>query len=74
MGADEARKIVGPLVGIYELRLSDAHLGSSDLDAKFELGQIRRNSPLVEQGLQAIEGVVKVLRQARDILERMSKP
>ena len=74
VGSDEARTVVGPLVGIYELRLGDAHLASSDLDSKFELVPIRRNSSLIEQGLQAIEGVVGVLHQVADILETVDKP
>jgi len=35
--ADVARSLVGPLVGIYELRHADAHLASSEIDDAFAL-------------------------------------
>ena len=40
---DLARKITAPLVGIYELRLADAHLPSSKIDDAFALLDLDRD-------------------------------
>lgn len=61
IGPDEARSVMGPLVGINELRHADAHLGSSNLQSSFDLARIDRSSPLVMQGLQMLNSCVSTL-------------
>jgi hypothetical protein len=63
-----ARKLLTPLVGIYELRLGDAHLPSSSFKEAYALAQIDDTaSPVVQavmmlsaacDSLQAIGGVL----------------
>ena len=53
--------MVGPLVGLYELRHADAHLPSSDLDGAFALAGVDRSSPWVFQGLQLLDACVSSL-------------
>jgi hypothetical protein len=40
VGAVKSREIMGPLVGIYELRLGDAHPASSAISDAFELARV----------------------------------
>lgn len=66
---ETARTIVGPLVGIYELRLADAHLPSGSLDRSFSLVGIDRQKPLVHQGLQLLEAAVLSLNRVAKIMD-----
>ncbi len=45
-----ARELLSPLHGVYNLRLGDAHLASSDIDAAYALLAIDRSLPPVVQG------------------------
>ena len=47
---DRARTIMGPLHGVYNLRLGDAHLASGDIDEAYKLVRIDRSAPLIIQG------------------------
>lgn len=68
---DKARDTMSPLFGIYELRLGDAHLPSSEIEAAFAKVGVNRNAIRVLQGEQLIAGAVFALQAAHDIL--MSK-
>ena len=47
----DAHAVLGPLHGIYHLRLADAHIPSqNDLDAAYALARVDRTSPFVMQG------------------------
>ncbi|HBM8236906.1 TPA: hypothetical protein L0W32_004239, partial [Escherichia coli] len=59
--SDFVRKIMAPLVGVYELRHADAHLPGSQIEEAFSLIDIDRNSPFVIQGEQMLHYVVKSL-------------
>jgi hypothetical protein len=50
VGPEKARSLLGPLVGIYELRLADAHLAGSGIDEAFALARVDRTQPFVFQG------------------------
>lgn len=52
---DEARGLMTPLVGVYELRLGDAHLPGSKLDEALEMVNIDNSMPSVLQGACLIE-------------------
>ena len=54
MPKDQARSLLTPLVGIYELRLGDAHLPSSTIDEAYEMIGIDRSTHAVDQGLQML--------------------
>ena len=68
--ADDARKLVAPLVGIYNLRLGDAHLAASELDEDFELAQVDRNAIPLEQGLQLLTSTLDTLTAITNVIER----
>lgn len=58
---ETARKMVGPLFGIYELRLADAHLAHSDLAESLKLAGVDSEAPLVFQGFQLVHACVATL-------------
>jgi hypothetical protein len=74
---DRAHRLIGPLVGIYDLRLADAHLPSSDLAEAFELARVDQGSSPLTQGLQLLTAAVRTLVTLAHVLEsapRKSEP
>lgn len=67
---DEARKVLSPFVGVYELRHGDAHLPSSDIENSFNLIEIDRSLPTVIQGFQMIFACVDNLHVILRIIEK----
>ena len=65
----DARAILGPLVGVYQLRMPDAHLPSGDLAQSMDLVGIDRGSPLVVQGYQLIHAAVEALHRIGTVIE-----
>jgi len=68
-----ASRVMGPLFGIYELRLADAHLPSSDVLSALKLVGVARDAAPIQQGLQllcecvsSIYEIVHVLRNTYD--------
>lgn len=55
------RKVIAPLVGVYELRHADAHLPSSKIEEAFSLIEIDRDLPFVIQGEQMLHSIVTSL-------------
>ncbi|MFJ2465072.1 hypothetical protein [Pseudomonas sp. NPDC087615] len=53
----EARKILGPLVGVYDLRLGDAHLPSSKIDDAYALVGIDRSASAIDQAVGLLDKV-----------------
>jgi hypothetical protein len=69
IGSEKARALLTPLFGIYNLRLGDAHLPSSEIDEAFSLVRFDQTTPLVFQGYQLLHacvssfyGIANVLR------------
>ncbi len=54
---------VAPLFGIYELRLGDAHLPSTEIDIAMNKARVDQTEPFVEQGAQLIYGAAYSLHQ-----------
>ncbi len=50
IGEKSAEELLGPLHGIYNLRLADAHIASEGLDEACALAQVDRTLPFVMQG------------------------
>jgi len=69
IGYDKARALFGPLFGIYELRIADAHLSNDEREENLRLARVDPNSPLVIQGCQMIESCVQVLWSAAAIID-----
>ena len=68
---ENARVIMSPLVGIYELRHGDAHLPSSEINKSFDLIEIDRNSPFINQGFQLLYTCVDHLHLILRLIEQM---
>ena len=72
--AQIARDILGPLVGIYNLRLADAHLPGSDIDDNFTLIGIDRSLPNIIQGYQLLDASVSSLYAIADVMNKWNEP
>jgi hypothetical protein len=69
VGPERARSLLGPLVGIYKLRLADAHLVGSDIDEAFALADVERNQPFVIQGYQVLHSCASCLYEILQVLD-----
>jgi hypothetical protein len=74
VSADEARRIMGPLFGVYNLRVGDAHLASSEIDNEFCLVGIDRSATPLEQGFQLLFGTVEAIFAIAHIVETSTSP
>jgi hypothetical protein len=68
--SDEAHFLVGPLVGIYDMRQADAHLSGSEIDEAMELAGVNTESNLIEQGHQLLHRLVTVLYTIAEKIEK----
>lgn len=66
----DARKILSPIAGVYELRHADAHLPSNDVEKSFSLIQIDRSLPYITQGYQMINACIDNLYEILRILQK----
>lgn len=57
VGEDTARKVFGPIVGAYDMRVGDAHPTSSKIDEALELAGIDSENSYLRQGQQLISNV-----------------
>ncbi len=71
MDADNAHAVMSPLVGIYELRLADAHLPGSQLQESMAKVGVNQDDVLVTQGYQLLVSCVSTLFEIADILQTM---
>ena len=58
-----ARKMMAPLFGIYDLRLADAHIGSSKIASGKARAAVDDSSPPVMQGRQLLQSFVATLNR-----------
>ena len=63
-----AAEIVARLFGIYELRLGDAHLPSSEIDDALNKSCVDQAAPFVDQGAQLIYAAAYSLHAASEAL------
>lgn len=63
----QAHALMGPLFGIYELRLADAHLPSTETEAAFAKVGVDRTALGIVQGQQLIAAAASALRNAYDV-------
>jgi hypothetical protein len=68
-GEKNSRKITETLVGIYELRLADAHLPSSKTKDAFNLLNVDRSLPFVIQGYQLLNDYVTCIYVIADVIK-----
>ena len=57
VGGDTARKVFGPIVGAYDMRVGDAHPTSSKIEEAIELAGIDSENSYLRQGQQLISNV-----------------
>ncbi|WP_086480463.1 hypothetical protein [Oceanospirillum sanctuarii] len=57
VGNDDARRVFGPIVGAYDMRIGDAHPTSSGIGEALELAGIDKESSFLRQGQQLISNV-----------------
>ena len=58
IGEEAAYKLISPLWGIYNLRMTDSHLPSVDISEAYSLCQINQQEPNIFQGYQLINTCV----------------
>ncbi len=54
IGIDKARKVIGPIVGAYDMRVGDAHPTSSNIGDALKLAGIDESKSFLRQGEQLI--------------------
>lgn len=65
---------MGPLFGIYELRISDAHLPKSDMEAAFKLMEITDEDTPINAGFKLLHSAVSSLNACQLILRDKFPP
>lgn len=69
VGTEQARAVVGPLVGAYELRLADAHMPKGALDEAYKLARVDPSQIFLKQGFWLVASVASALIQIGRIME-----
>jgi hypothetical protein len=67
--SEMARDAVAPLVGIYEMRLADAHLPSSQVLESYALVGVDKDAVPIIQGLQLLSSCVTCLHWIAELLD-----
>ena len=70
---EQARSILSPLVGIYELRHADAHLPSSELKESLGLVGVDDSMPFVFQGYMLLHACVSSLYDIAKVIHMESQ-
>ena len=65
---------MGPLVGIYELRLADAHLSSDDLKDALKLVGIDEKDNFPSMGKRMIQSASEALLNIAQAIASLEKP
>ncbi len=73
-GTERARTVMGPLFGIYDLRLADAHLASSEVDQTLGKVGIDQSAPYVVQGYQLLRACVSAIYEIIEVVEGWKEP
>lgn len=69
MPPEIARKVLGPLVGIYQLRHADAHLSGQEHTEALRLVNVSEDVPYVTQGYQLIHSCVSAICTISEVIE-----
>ena len=73
VGDDQARKVFGPIVGVYDLRVGDAHPTSSKIGEALKLAEIDENQSFLRQGEQLISNFGRSIWQIGEMLFSISE-
>lgn len=67
--AGQARALLGPLAGAYDLRLADAHMPKAKLDDAFKLARVDPDAPPFVQGFSLLASVVQALLDIHQVVK-----
>lgn len=70
IGDELAHRVMGPLFGIYSLRLLDAHLPQSDINEALDLVKVDTKLPQLFQGHQMMHSFVASLVMIYDVIDK----
>lgn len=70
---EDARTVMGPLVGIYELRVADAHLFSDKVADAFRLARVDPDATPLEQGTQLLSSVCDTIDHIGKIMAEFTR-
>jgi len=73
IGGNAAHSVMSALVGVYDLRLADAHLPSSELDEAMALLKVDRSLPTIFQGYQLLHACVSSIFEVVEVLQGWRK-
>jgi hypothetical protein len=73
VGKKNAYIALGPLHGIYNLRLADAHISSNDLDEAYALARVDRALPFVMQGRDLLIVCVTCVHLIAEAFEELAR-
>lgn len=74
IGEAEARTLMGPLAGVYDLRLNDAHHAQEKIDSGLKLLGIQPDWPLVRQGEQLLLQTAVTVHRVAVLMESWRLP
>jgi hypothetical protein len=73
ISADDARTVMGPLAGAYDLRVADAHPAGEDLIKAYQLARVDPNAKPLAQGFRLISAVVSALMKIGRVMTTVRK-
>ena len=65
---EKSKIIMGPLFGLYDLRIADAHLSNDDNSVPFSLLGINNSTPYINQGFQMLDSCYKCINDIISVL------
>ena len=68
-GTEAAHRILGPLVGIYDLRGADAHLPTQAIADAFLLAGVDQTAQPISQGMALIQNCATALNEVAELME-----
>lgn len=73
IGADKARRVFGPIAGVYDMRVGDAHPTSSKIEDALKLAEIDKTKSFLRQGEQLISNFGRSIRWIGKLLFETQK-
>lgn len=73
VGPEAARTMMGPLAGLYDLRLNDAHAAAEKVATGIRLLGIDQGQPLVHQGAHLLNSTAQALEQGTQVIEAWNR-
>ena len=71
IGEADARELMSPFFGLYDLRISASHIGGPDRNDALARSQVDPSAPPVVQGRQLLEAVVATLDRIADAIPKL---